>query len=211
MYVKYGEVKYNEAIKALIAYRKVKAFHNKWIALKKAADNASLGLSRYGVEVIVKLSEAGWRDFMLQLSNEVVGKLKGKIESTIQDHAKSKMSDKAQLRFDKAMAYLDRIGMLNMIWKGVKAKELAKKNNDHPDVFDYKLRFFIGLLAKGEGFLKLYKKYWMYDEAYWPLLEYAALEKELRSGLKRATHPSWRARNKASYPVFFAADNGLNP
>lgn len=208
LFSRYGVQEYNAAMEALIAYRKVKDFHFTWGALQKAAQDAYLALDQNGLKLVVELSETGWKDFMVQLSSEVVGHLKGKVEGEVQDYAKSKMSKRGQLRFVKALAYLDRIGMLNEIWKDIKAKELAKKRHDHPEVVDYKLRFFMGLMAKGEGYLKLYNRYWEYDKVYWRLLQYSLREKELRSIQKRSSS-SWNPVSKGISSVPFPADQGL--
>lgn len=208
LFRQHGIRQYDAAMEALIKYKRVKPFYKTWAALWKAASEASIGLDQKGLEVVVNLSDSGWKGFMTQLTDEVVGTLKGKIESAIHEKVESELSEVGRLRFQAGLAYLERIGMLHEIWKGIQAKKLANKPADDPDVFDYKLRFFIGLMAKGPKYHRLYKRYWAYDKAHWELMNFVDREKALGSKNKDS-HRVWKPRGKRMSLTPLPADSGL--
>lgn len=215
---KYGAREYEAAVKAFETYRPLKGFHRRWAALRKAASQATLGLAKNGVDLAVDISDEGWQDFALALSEELRSALEDEIKGAVQARVEGAVSERTAHRVEALLIYLAAAETLKMIWDGVKAQQLAKKRHDDPEVFDRKLTFFIGIMATTNKrfnkatYDRLCLQYRVYDNAYWPLLDYVVREKSLRAGPEdtgvsmRATSKSDRAATSSQMPE---ADNGL--
>jgi hypothetical protein len=200
LFIKYGEAEYNDAVKALEAYRAVKPFHKKWSALRTAARASHLGLAENGLDLSIELSQDGWDKFALTLGGEMRAKLQAHVQSVVEDHVKSKLSERSVIRLEKVLVWLDVLETLKSIWEGAKNKELANKKQNDPAVFDAKLKFFIAIMATQGKLLnkgmfdRLLQQYRAYDKAFWPVWDYATRENALRAGVpERSTHPTIRS------------------
>lgn len=210
-----GVQAYDAARDALYAYRRRhKSFFELWKSVYRAARKASLGLDpETGTKCVVYHSEREWNEFLHGLSSKIVSKLRDEVRDRAAGAAMTgmKAKQKMRLRFKALTGYLDRIGALHMIWKGVQEREMCERPDDHPKAVARKEEYFLGLLARGpEHYRALLRRYEAYDRAHWELWSYTVREKRYRSGRRPSGHARVRAAGGHEIDILHPADLGLH-